>query len=306
MMDGKCILLIEDHPDSCDALKAMLERRGARAECAATLQEGRVVERSARMAGRPFDCIVCDIGLPQVTYHEVIEALQGFISNGIPVRAISGTSNPEVVAACANAKVALIMKTTPAEGIMESVLYALAENPKTGNIDEIAPEIIANSASSRVIPKEKELWFFTKWPKWAQLLSSILMMVTLGTTVTSIGIATIKTLDAKAIARETARQTAEEVNRNITNNTTQIGLQGQWIRALQDSKIQVTETLKIQGQTLLRIEDKLDRFTSDTAKVNAMWRQRLEGKTNEQLRKEGVRDTIDGPSYEEPSPSPIP
>jgi hypothetical protein len=58
-MKGKCILIIDDHLETCKALTAMIARRNGVAECACTLKEGIILERVKRENGNPYDCIVC-------------------------------------------------------------------------------------------------------------------------------------------------------------------------------------------------------------------------------------------------------
>lgn len=270
MLAGKCVLLIEDHPESCFQLQAMIERRSGKAECAHTLQEGLIVERAARTNGQPFDCVVSDLGLPNVTYQDVVEALKQLRSLGIPVRAISGTGDPDAVAACASAGIPLILKGTHAEGIMESVLYALSENPRTGDgLQKLGTDIIDNRDQVREIPVHTS-WFFLTWPRWAQVISSFGTMIGIMVTICTLAIATIRTIDAKAIARETAAQTAKEVNTNVNRNTQMILQQGANIRSLQDTRIAWGAELKQQGRTLRRVEDKIDSIENVLNKLSGL------------------------------------
>lgn len=300
MMTGKCILLIEDHPDSCEALRQMIARRGGKAECACTLQEGIIVERAARQAGHPFDCVISDLGLPGSTISAVLETLREFKSQGIPVRAITGVADENIIAQCIALQIPVILKGTTAESIMESVIYALAENPKTGDVYEVAKALLDNKEIVREVPAHTS-WFFVTWPKWAQALTSLGAIFGVLGTVSTFSIATIKSVDAKAVARETVRLAAETYQGKVDHNSEQLALQGTFIRSLQDSKIEMVTQLANLTRSTTRIEDKIDGILRNDAKVNAMWKQRLERKTNADLGKEGVGDTPEGPSQQPPN-----
>lgn len=253
-MKGKCILIIEDHAESCDAVKKMIERRGGSAECAHTVKEGVVLERIKRECGKPYDCIVSDLGFPQSSTADTIEVLRGFLSNGIPVRALSGSSEPETVAACLDAGIKLILKGTAAEGIMESILYAIAENSNS-NIAEVAEEIIDNRAVTREIPKHSQVWFFVNWPKWGQVVGAAVSILTIGGTIVTVSTAMIKSVNARAVSDEAARRVllesaaiAEKVKKDERD-----------IRELQDDRIKIFEKLTFLTESSRRIEDKLEK-----------------------------------------------
>jgi CheY-like chemotaxis protein len=252
-MKGKCILIIDDHLDTCEALCAMIKRRGGEPECAVTLKEGIILERVKRETGNPYDCIVSDLGFPQSDAENTIDVLRGFISNGIPVRALSGASDPAVIAACHDAGIKLILKGTPAEGIMESILYAIAENADTG-IEEVAEDIVENRQVVREIPQHVAAWFFWRWPVWGQITATVGTVTVVCGTLISISAAVIKKVDARAVADEAARTVIAQ----SSATTKKVETHDIQIRELQDDRIRIFEQLKNQSASLGRIEDKLD------------------------------------------------
>jgi CheY-like chemotaxis protein len=257
-MKGKTLLVIDDHQDSCDAIKKMIERRNGEAECAATLKEGIVLERVRRETGRPFDAIVCDLAFPHSNAFETIETLKMFRSYGIPVRAITGASDPEIITACHEAGIALILKGTAAEGIMESLLYALAENADR-DMPQIAEQIVENRNVSREIPAYHSPWFFVQWPRWGQVCAGVGSFLALCGTIVTMSAAVIKTIDAKAVAAEAARQVSERNKTQLDGNTREIGVSAQKIRLLEDDRVKVFTQLGNIEKQLDRMEDKIDK-----------------------------------------------
>jgi CheY-like chemotaxis protein len=252
-MKGKCILIIDDHLETCKALTAMIARRNGVAECACTLKEGIILERVKRENGNPYDCIVCDLGFPESDAANTIDVMRGFIANGIPVRALTGASEPAVVAACHDAGIKLILKGTAAEGIMESIYYALAENATTG-IQEVAEEIVENRSLVREVPVHRSAWFFLNWPKWGQVAATAGTILGVCSTLTVMSAAVIKKIDERAVANLAAKQ----ISATVDENSKGIKVNAVNIRELQDDRIRIFEQLKNQSTQLTRIEQKID------------------------------------------------
>jgi CheY-like chemotaxis protein len=65
-LDGKLVLVVEDHSETREGMAALLENAGAIAETARSMEEAMFILREAFSAGAPPDAIVCDILLPDV------------------------------------------------------------------------------------------------------------------------------------------------------------------------------------------------------------------------------------------------
>lgn len=177
----KSVLIIEDHSESCNVLKQMLRRRGLHAECCESLSEAQSCVRMAEQRDAPFSCIVSDLALPDSTALDTIVSLKRMREEiGIPIRAISGIQDPEVIEACRKAEIPLILKGTSAEGIMESVLYAISER-------EPDPEVYEMIADNRAHAREISTGFFHNWSSLAKaftiagvVISTLLGAITLG------------------------------------------------------------------------------------------------------------------------------
>jgi PAS domain S-box-containing protein len=75
------VLVVEDHADVAEAVRAMLETTGCRVQIASSLGEARKA-----LASQRFDLLVCDLGLPDGSGHEVL-AISGA---QVPAIAMSG------------------------------------------------------------------------------------------------------------------------------------------------------------------------------------------------------------------------
>lgn len=80
---GSRVLLVDDHLDTCRGMERLLKRRGYEVETAHTVAEALTCAR-----GEPFDLLISDIGLPDGTGFELMEALRR--DGGPPGIALSG------------------------------------------------------------------------------------------------------------------------------------------------------------------------------------------------------------------------
>lgn len=92
------ILIIDDHCESCEALKGMIERRGGIAECASTMEEGQAKFEMAEKLRVPYHRVVSDLCLPHFSALDTIPCLTKF-SRKTAVRALTGVQDPEIVQA---------------------------------------------------------------------------------------------------------------------------------------------------------------------------------------------------------------
>jgi CheY-like chemotaxis protein len=76
----KRILLVDDHIDTINAVRVLLERRGYEVETANTVTAAKAVFYSG-----DFDLLISDIGLPDGTGHELLN----HITSDRPIRAIA-------------------------------------------------------------------------------------------------------------------------------------------------------------------------------------------------------------------------
>jgi PAS domain S-box-containing protein len=67
------VLVVEDHEDTCQVMRAMLDRAGYRVAVASSVA-GAI---DAASAGEGFDLLICDIALPDGTGIDVLRALRG-------------------------------------------------------------------------------------------------------------------------------------------------------------------------------------------------------------------------------------
>ena len=89
---GRSILIIEDHDDAREALRALLELEGHRVAAAATGPRG--LELAVQ---QPPDVALVDIGLPEVDGYEVARRLRG-LGNRCPyLIALTGYGQPDDV-----------------------------------------------------------------------------------------------------------------------------------------------------------------------------------------------------------------
>lgn len=300
-MTGRRLLVIDDHPESGETLRRMIERRGGTVEVALTLREGLVVERSERIHGRPFDCVVADFGLPNTTFNEVLEALKTLRSIGIPVCGWTGSDEAsEVVAACLAAQIKIVLKATSAEGIMEAILETLPQKPGA-DLEEIAHAIVDNRERVREVPWHSGFFFFT-WSRMAQAWTLLGGVGTVATAIITFSLATLGKMDAHVVAREAVKQSSAEYTKKVNGNTEHLEKSDKQIRDLQDHEIETKTMLQNALASLSRIEDKLEGIKMDRKKTDAMWQQRLEHKTNADLGREGVKDTLIGPAESVPDP----
>ena len=87
---GRSILIIEDHDDAREALRALLELEGHSVEAAASGPKG--VELA--QANMP-DIALVDIGLPEVDGYEVARRLRGLTSGRPYLIALTGYGQPD-------------------------------------------------------------------------------------------------------------------------------------------------------------------------------------------------------------------
>lgn len=285
-MQDKSFLIIDDHEESCTALHKMIQRRGGAPECAVTMAEGLAALRMRKKANRPFDVVICDLSLPDSDAEKTVETLKE-IGKDTPVRAITGACGEDIIAKCHEAGIPLILKGTSAEGIMESVFYALAEGD-ADYLPQAAHEIIENRTHLRELPR---FWTnFWAWSTRSKLLATAVTVVALiGGVFSTAGVvnATLSrnyTASAlAAVATETARALAIKTEARFAANEARI-------RENEDAKIKIFERMDAQTKQLDRIEHLLD---AGDPRIDAMWQQRLSGKTNRDLKNS---DTHEAPA----------
>ena len=90
---GRSILIIEDHDDAREALRALLELEGHQVEAAASGPRGVELARECRP-----DIALVDIGLPEVDGYEVARRLRTLVPGRPYLIALTGYGQPDDVA----------------------------------------------------------------------------------------------------------------------------------------------------------------------------------------------------------------
>lgn len=249
---GKSVLVIEDHEDSCSVLKQMLRRRGFHAECASTLGEAESCLNFAEAQGRPYHCVVSDLGLGDSNAEQTVAWLKK-ISHRLPVRAISGLTDPEVIEACRTARIPLILKGTSAEGIMESVLYALTERDTKPD-----REIMHMIADNRKDQRELHAVESHGWGKAGKIvlkagafIGTVLAAGTLGATL-------FHSLEERILDAARTKSQFEFIDKKLLDAGVERKENAQKIRVLEDTRIETNGKLAAINEKLDRIERKLE------------------------------------------------
>jgi CheY-like chemotaxis protein len=89
---GRSILIIEDHDDAREALRALLELEGHRVEAAASGPRGVEIARQSQP-----DIALVDIGLPEVDGYEVARRLRTLAPSRPYLIALTGYGQPDDV-----------------------------------------------------------------------------------------------------------------------------------------------------------------------------------------------------------------
>lgn len=265
-LQKKSVLVIEDHSDTCHVLKQMLRRRGLHAECAESMAEGISCLKIAEQQGHPFSCVVSDLALSDSNAMESVESLKRLKQRtGLPIRAISGVQEPDVIEACRMARIPLILKGTSAEGIMESVLYAIAEKEPG---PEIAEMIADNRSRSREIVAAQG--FFAGWSKLAKMGTALGVILSTLLAAISLGGWGYSKFEDSILKRKDNEQHFAEIDRRQKEQDAMIADNSERIRKREDAGIELSGKIselsgKIEqnrvdfGKHLDRIEAKIDR-----------------------------------------------
>jgi two-component system, sensor histidine kinase len=89
---GRSVLIIEDHDDAREALRALLELEGHRVDAAASGPHGLELARQ-----RPPDVALVDIGLPEVDGYEVARRIRAMGPGRPYLIALTGYGHPDDV-----------------------------------------------------------------------------------------------------------------------------------------------------------------------------------------------------------------
>jgi CheY-like chemotaxis protein len=87
---GRSILIIEDHDDAREALRALLELEGHRVDAVATGPRGLEIAREGHL-----DIALIDIGLPEVDGYEVARRMRALGSRCPYLIALTGYGQPD-------------------------------------------------------------------------------------------------------------------------------------------------------------------------------------------------------------------
>jgi DNA-binding NarL/FixJ family response regulator len=258
-MDKKRVLIIEDNKKSCLLLAGFLDRRKINGhtispECAHSFAEGRAAIRLRASQRTPFNCIVSDLCLPDSEPMDTIAQLRQLAGN-VPIRALTGLSDPDIIRACRTHNIRLILKGTAVEDIMEEILYAIAETEPGREIDEA---IARNKPVSREIQPEQTVTTFTQRHEmklgWKWLVATAVTLIPIITFCFTAGASLYRGLNDKAENKVGTALAAKATKETIDFHTAQISDVQLHVRALEDNQI------KQQG--------KLDNITSLVEKID--------------------------------------
>jgi len=84
------VVIVEDDPDACEALKALVELDGYRVHTAASAEQAKLV-----IAEQSPLCVILDLGLPGASGIDLAQSLRLTQGNALVVIAVTGSVAPE-------------------------------------------------------------------------------------------------------------------------------------------------------------------------------------------------------------------
>ncbi len=122
-LDGVTIVVVDDQPDSCELLAALLDQQGAH-----VVQCGSAPEAIKVVAGAPVDLLIADIGMPEIDGYELMRQVRS-IRPHVPAIAVTAYARPEDRHQALSAGyAAYCTKPVDASGLLRTV-YDLLSRP---------------------------------------------------------------------------------------------------------------------------------------------------------------------------------
>jgi PAS domain S-box-containing protein len=119
---GLSVLIVEDHQDAGASLADLLEQSGHEVRLVATGRAG--IDAALQ---RPPDVLICDVGLPDLSGHEVIRAIRAALpAGGVFAVALTGYAQPEDRARAFEAGFDAHLAKPPALDALRALLAAAA------------------------------------------------------------------------------------------------------------------------------------------------------------------------------------
>lgn len=256
-MSGKRILIVEDHTNSANALKEKIERCGGVAEIAGSYAEALgMLKAVGEDDSLKYNLILSDLGLIDSDALGTLDWLKRLQDRGHMVCAL-GVSDPKIVERAAREHICLILKGTSAEGIMESVFYALMRADPAYS-QTASKEIVENRRVLREIPIHVGAWFFATWPRWVQVAASISTIATALTLTGALGGTVFNAISGRVEAATVLATHATEVDQQISQLHETIRTNGKELSAGHDERIKIFERLDAITKQLDHIDKKLD------------------------------------------------
>jgi|EndMetStandDraft_5_1072996.scaffolds.fasta_scaffold481801_2 two-component system CheB/CheR fusion protein len=84
------VVIVEDDPDACEALKALVELDGYRVHTAASAEQAKIV-----IAEHSPLCVILDLGLPGASGIDLAQSLRATEGNALVVIAVTGSVEPD-------------------------------------------------------------------------------------------------------------------------------------------------------------------------------------------------------------------
>ena len=146
-MSGKRVLIADDHPLYCEALRAVVPQACPDAEISEAGSQAEVV--AAVAGGRPFDLVLLDLNIPGASGLSCLAALRQAAPQ-TPVVVVSAVEDAhtmqEVILGGANA---FVPKSAPRQVLMSSIRAVLAGGTY------MSPEVIEALRQARARPREE-------------------------------------------------------------------------------------------------------------------------------------------------------
>ncbi len=81
------VVIVEDDPDACEALKALVEFDGYRVRTAASAAQAKAI-----IAEHPPLCVILDLGLPDASGIDLAQSLRATLGSTLVMIAVTGSS----------------------------------------------------------------------------------------------------------------------------------------------------------------------------------------------------------------------
>lgn len=145
------ILIIDDEPQIQKLLQITLESNGYKVSQAATGKEGVLLA-----ANHPPELILLDIGLPDISGHDVLQELAGWYTNPIIILSVQSHEN-DIVSALDNGAVDYLVKPFRTQELLARIRSAIRRNEKGLADNPIVVADLAIDLIARTVKKDEQV-----------------------------------------------------------------------------------------------------------------------------------------------------